>query len=194
MYSLPDVEYKVLLIFPGFGEERQNAETIVEEALQHLNTYKEEPGFRFAPNVSASLDIVLTAEEAYARLQSDDDLATMILHDLPEEEKIELTKACAAQGVPVCHTVYVEEEPRRRRRSSREGRREWHLEFRQPKAKELRAHQIAESTLTASLDDDPEEVGERIGQLIAVLALGVMEFHWGRNPPNYDLPECEPEN
>jgi hypothetical protein len=190
MYSLPDVEYKVLLVFPGFGEERLNAEQIIEEALQHLNTYKEEPGFRFAPNVSASLDIVLTAEQAHARLQSDDDLATMILHDLAEEEKMALTEACAEAGVPVCLTVYVEEDDRPRR-STRGRRHEWHLEIRQRKSKGPRAHQIAESTLTASLDEDPEDVGERIGQLIAVLALGVMEFHWTRNPPRYDIPELE---
>jgi hypothetical protein len=38
------VEYTVILAFPGFGEERENAEEIVERALEWLNTNKDEPG------------------------------------------------------------------------------------------------------------------------------------------------------
>ena len=41
---LDPVEYEVILLFPGFGDERENAEQIVEEALNYLNTEKDEPG------------------------------------------------------------------------------------------------------------------------------------------------------
>ena len=49
-----EVDYTVVLTFPGFGEERENAEAVVEAALEWLNNNKEEPGFRFAPPVSAT--------------------------------------------------------------------------------------------------------------------------------------------
>ena len=40
MASRQDVDYTVVLVFPGFGAERENAETIVESALHWLNTYQ----------------------------------------------------------------------------------------------------------------------------------------------------------
>ena len=53
-----EADYTVVFIFPGYGPERENAEAIVESALEWLNNNKEEPGFRFAPSVSAHLQIV----------------------------------------------------------------------------------------------------------------------------------------
>jgi len=38
------------------------------------------------------------------------------------------------------------------------------------------------------VDADEEELMDRVGQLIAVMALGVMEHHWTLNPPQYHLP------
>jgi hypothetical protein len=186
---LDPVEYEVILVFPGFGDERENAEQIVEEALHYLNTEKDEPGMRFAQHVSARLEIVTDADQADARLQSDDDLATMILHGLPDDERAALTEACARKGVPVCHTVEGEDRPRKRPRSSLTGQRIMNVVFRKGKSEELPVHKILETTLTASLEDDQEELMDRVGQLIAVLALGVMEFHWKRNPPKYYAPE-----
>jgi hypothetical protein len=46
MTSPPEVDYTVILVFPGFGAERENAEAVVESALDWLNTTKIEPGFR----------------------------------------------------------------------------------------------------------------------------------------------------
>jgi hypothetical protein len=187
----PPVEYEVLLVFPGFGEERENAEQIVEAALQHLNTEKEEPGMRFAPNVSARLEIVAGVEDAHDKLETDEDLAMMILHDLDEDEKTQLTQECAERGVLVCHTLPCEDRPRRTQRGER---RPWKIVFSKRKPGELRAHKISEATLTASLEGDEEEVMDRVGQLIAVMALGVMEHHWSQNPPRRyweeDLPEA----
>src|SRR5262245_23838515 len=99
------VEYKVLLVFPGFGDEREHAEQVIETALEYLNTQKDTPGMRFAYPVFAHLETVMGAEQARERLETDDDLAMMILHDLEEEEKVALTLDCAARNVPVCHTV-----------------------------------------------------------------------------------------
>jgi hypothetical protein len=190
MSEPPDIEYQVLLLFPGFGEERDNAEQIIEEALHYLNTEKDEPGMRFAYNVSAQLDIVMNADQAEARLESEDNLALMILHDLPDEERTALTKACAAKGVQVCHSL-VDDSPNRWKKphSSRDKQRGWKMVFRERKDDQARAHRISGSTLTAPLERDREELGERIGQLIAVMALGVMEVHWTRNPPRYEAYE-----
>jgi hypothetical protein len=53
------------------------------------------------------------------------------------------------------------------------------------------AHRIFETTLSAPIDeDDQEEMMDRVGQLIAVMALGVMEHHWRKNPPQ--LPPFTP--
>lgn len=189
MSRLQDVEYQVLLVFPGFGTERENAEEIIEAALEYLNTQKDEPGMRFAQNVSARLETVPDVEQAQDKLGADADLAMMILHGLDDEERIALTEACAESGVLVCHTVEAEGSPRRPRRSS--GRpRQFKVVFRKRKEDdEPRAHRIAETTLTAPLDEDEEEVMDRVGQLIAVMALGVMEHHWTRNPPRWTVPE-----
>jgi hypothetical protein len=43
------------------------------------------------------------------------------------------------------------------------------------------AHRLAAETLTAPVGEDEETQG-RVGELIAVLALGVMEHHWRKNP------------
>jgi hypothetical protein len=179
MSHLQDIEYAVVLLFPGFGEERDNAEQIIEEALQHLNTEKDEPGMRFAQNVFARLEIVTHVLDAETRLRDDEDLAMMILHDLPQEEMNELTRECVAKNVPVCQTVDVPEDSLPERRPRRKDR-GWKIVFSQRTDDKPPAHTIAGLTLTGSLDVDPEELGDRIGQLIAVMALGVMEHHWRR--------------
>jgi hypothetical protein len=191
MSTLQNIDYKVVLVFPGFGEERENAEQIVEAALQYLNTQKDEPGMRFAQNVSAHLDIVMDAEQAQAKLDTEDDLAMMILHDLPDDEKTALTEDCARKGVLVCHTVDAPENPRRGPRPPRGEPRQLKVVFRKGRADEPRAHRIPETTLTASLEDDEEELLDRVGQIITVLALGVMEHHWTRNPPVFEMGETE---
>jgi hypothetical protein len=169
----PDVDYTVLLVFPGFGEERENAETIVESALEWLNANREEPGFRFAPWVTAHLEIVQDADEARARMVDDDSVAMAILHDLAEDERDALVRHCGARHIPVCLS---EDAPRRPRRKG-----PWQLVFRKKAdADEVPTHRLAGATLTDPVAED-EETGDRVGQLIAVLALGVMEHHWGKS-------------
>src|SRR5262249_37561798 len=189
--STPEhIEYKVLLVFPGFGPERENAEQVIEEALHYLNTQKDEPGMRFAYPVFARLEIVSDAEQALTSLRTDDDLAMMILHDLPEEDKAALTEECVSNHVPVCHTVEASENPRKAPRPPRGKERMLKVVFKEKGADDgPPAHRICETTLTAPLEGDPEEIGDRIGQLITVMALGVMEHHWRLNPPRYHLPE-----
>jgi hypothetical protein len=182
MTKPPNVEYKVVLVFPGFGEERANAEAIIEEALAYLNTQKDEPGFRFAAPVSARLEIVPDVEQAQARLLTDDTVAMMILHDLPDEERLAFTGECVAQGVLVCHTTPSPDQPARPRKA-RDKNRGWRFVLKKGSDDEPRAHKIPETTLTATPEDDEEVLMERVQQLIAVLALGVMEHHWTKRPP-----------
>jgi hypothetical protein len=189
MSTRQNIEYQVVLVFPGFGAERENAEQVIEEALEYLNTQKDEPGMRFAQHVFARLEIVTDEEQAQAKLQTDDDLAMMILHDLPDEEKAALTEECAEKDVPVCHTVPPPDNPRPERRSSRARQRRWKVVIKERTTDEPRAHRILETTLTAPPGDDQQEWMDRVGQLITVLALGVMEHHWTRNPPQWDVPE-----
>ena len=183
-----NIEYKVVLVFPGFGEERDNAEQIVEEALHYLNTQKDEPGMRFAYNVSARLEIVPDAEQVQARLRTEDDLALLILHDLDAEEQAAFLKECQERQVPVCITVPAPKNARRPPRSRRPKDRQLKVVFREH-SDEPPCHRILDTTLTAPLEGDEEELMDRIGQLITVMALGVMEFHWRRNPPKFAMPE-----
>src|SRR5262245_23099677 len=106
-----EVEYTVVLIFPGFGTERENAETIVQMALDWLNANRERPGFRFAPTVRAHLELVHNADDARERIESEDDVALVIVHDLPDDERDELLTYCEARDISGCYTV---ESPRRR--------------------------------------------------------------------------------
>jgi hypothetical protein len=170
MVRSPDVDYTVVLVFPGFGAERENAETIVESALDWLNTNKEEPGFRFAPPVSAHLEIVQDADEARARMEADESIALVILYDLAEDERDALLRHCERRHISACCTVDV---PRR------SGRRKgpWKAVVRSEPAKEPPPHRLAAETLTAPVGED-DETGERVGELIAVLALGVMSYHF----------------
>jgi hypothetical protein len=178
-----EVEYSVVLVFPSYGTERDNAETIIEEALGYLNTQKDEPGFRFAYNVSARLDTVPDLEDAQTKLRTDDSVAMMILYDLPDEERLAFTHECLAQNVPVCRTVPASESdaPPRPKAGKREPMK---VVFRKRSPDdEPPAHTILDTTLIASLEDDEEALGDRVGQMIAVMALGVMEHHWKLNPP-----------
>jgi hypothetical protein len=170
-----EVDYTVVLVFPGFGEERDNAETIVESALEWLNTYKDEPGFRFAHHVSAHLEVVADADEARERMAADEGVATVILHGVGDDERDDLLRACLARHVGACYTVDVP-----RPAGPRKG--PWKVVIRKEPARELPAHRLCAETLTAPVAED-EETGGRVGEVIAVLALGVMQYHWERNPP-----------
>jgi hypothetical protein len=178
MNSPPDVDYTVVLVFPGFGTERENAETIVESALEWLNTYKDEPGFRFAPQVSAHLEIVSDVDEARARIEADESVATVILHDVAEDERIPLLRFCEAREISACYTVDVPRRPGPRKGPMK-------VVIRSKPANEVPAHRLAGETLTGPVDEEDEDTQGRIGEVIAVLALGVMEHHWRQNPPSF---------
>jgi hypothetical protein len=173
MASPQEVDYTVVLVFPGFGAEREHAEAIVESALDWLNTNKEEPGFRFAPPVSAHLVIVQDADEARDTITEDEGVAMVLLHDLPDDERDALVRYCARRRIAACYTVDAP-----RPAGPRKG--PWKVVFRKKSAREVPAHQLAAETLTAPVDED-EEAGERVGEVIAVLALGVMQHHWEMN-------------
>jgi hypothetical protein len=173
------VEYAVVLVFPGFGVEREYAEEVVEDALEYLNVPRYEPGMRFAPHVRARLEIVMDAEQAMNRLEADDDVAALIIHDLDDDEKNSLTEECAARGIAVCHTCETSGRPRKKRAKDKKG---WTFTLRPKSEKGPSAHQIADTVLTSPPDDE-EEWSDRVGQVIMVLALGVMQCHWSRNPP-----------
>jgi hypothetical protein len=169
MAENPDVDYTVILVFPGFGAERENAETIIENALEWLNTNKDEPGFRFAYPVSAHLERVSDADEARALIATDESVAMIIVHDLPDDERDDLVRYCGERNIPACITL---DTPRPHGKPG-----PWKVVFRKEPAEEVRAHRLSAETLTDPVEED-EDAGGRVGQLIAVLALGVMEHHW----------------
>jgi hypothetical protein len=104
------------------GTGRENAETVIESALEWLNTNNDEPGFRFA---------------------------------------------------------YVDvSRPSRRRKGPMK------VVFRKCPEREVSAHTLCTESLTSEVDED-DETGARVGELIGVLALGVMSYHWQKyyEPP-----------
>ncbi len=101
----------------------------------------------------------------------------MILHDLADDEKAALTEACAASHVPVCHTEDVAVP--RPRRKKKDG---WTINFKKREKNELHAHRIVAGVLSDPIDDE-DDWQDRVGQLIMVLALGVMENHFGWQTP-----------
>jgi hypothetical protein len=65
--------------------------------------------------------------------------------------------------------------PRRSQRAAEQ----WQVVMRQKSADEVPAHRLVAGTLTDPIEDDEDTAG-RVGEVIAVLALGVMEHHWGK--------------
>jgi len=188
MEPLEEVEYTVVLVFPAWGSQRESAEQIVEEALAYLNVPRYQPGFRFSPEVRAHLEIVGTVEEALDKLEADDEVAMMILYDLDDEERRALMAECDARDVQMCVTTPAPDQPERPRRP-RDKNRGWKFVLRKRPDNEPSAHSICETTLSAPLEDDEEMIVERVQQLIAVLALGVMQYHFGKRGPR--LPRIE---
>jgi hypothetical protein len=172
-----EYEYTVLLVFPGFGDERDNAETIVEAALEWLNTYKDEPGFRFAPYVGAHLEIVPDVDEVRARIEAGDSVAMVLLYDVPEDERNDLVRDCETRAIAACVTTD----------SPRSGPRKgpWQVVIRSKPSSDVPAHRISGATLTDPIEEDEEDTGSRVGELIAVMALGVMSHHFRTHPRKY---------
>jgi hypothetical protein len=166
-----EFEYTVLLVFPGYGTERENAEMIVEMALDWLNTHKETPGFRFAPPVGAHLELLNDAEDAQARIEEDDSVATVILHDIPDDERDALLRECHKREIGACYTVDA----------PRPGRTEgpMKLVIRKKVPGDIPAHRLCAETLTAPVEED-EDSSDRAGEVVAMLALGVMQHHWSK--------------
>src|SRR4051812_27418067 len=106
-----EFEYTVVLVFPGFGPERENAEAIVEGALEWLNANKLEPGFRFAPPVGAHLEVVPDTDAAWEKMEADDSVAMLILHDVADDERDALLKHCRPRNIPICVTVDTPRRP-----------------------------------------------------------------------------------
>jgi hypothetical protein len=103
--SPQDLDYTVVLVFPGFGVEREHAETIVESALCWLNTCKDKPGFRFAAPVCAHLKLVQDADEARATIAADKSVAMVLVHDLADDQRNSLLRHCENRQISACHTV-----------------------------------------------------------------------------------------
>jgi hypothetical protein len=171
MTSLQEIDYTVILVFPSFGEEREHAETIVEAALEWLNTFKEEPGFRFAPQVSAHLEIVGDVDEGRDRIETGESVAMILLHDVAPDERDALVRHCESLHIPACYTI---DRPRRTGPQTEP----WRVVIRSQPTEEVRAHRISGQTLTDPVEEDEEDTGRRVGEVIAVLALGVMEHHF----------------
>lgn len=180
MESPQEFDYTVLLVFPGYGTERENAEMIVESALHWLNTFKDEPGFRFAPPVSAHLEMVQDADEARAAIESDETVATVLIHDLPDEDRDDLVRLCSERDIGVGFTVDIPRRPGPRNEPMK-------VVLRSKPTNEPPAHRLVAETLTGPVEEEDEETGDRVGEVIAVLALGVMQHHFRKNPPRRDF-------
>jgi hypothetical protein len=57
--------------------------------------------------------------------------------------------------------------------------------FRKKSAEDLPGHQLCGETLTGPVEEEDEDTGARVGEVIAVLALGVMQHHWHMKHPEH---------
>ena len=93
-----------------------------------------------------------------------------------------MIRFCGRRHIPTAYTV---DAPRPRRRKG-----PWRIVFgNKPPEHEVPSHQLVASTLTAPVDEEDEETGDRIMQLIAVMALGVMEHHFGKDERRHSFDE-----
>src|SRR5581483_4730704 len=145
--ELQESHYTVLLVFPRFGTERENAETVMEMALDWLNANREKPGFRFAPVVSAHLEIVGNVEEARDKL--DEDVAMVFLHDLDEEERDALARECQERHISLCFTVEVPRTPTPPNLATR-------LVLRKKDPDAIHAHSLSTETLNDPVEEDED--------------------------------------
>jgi hypothetical protein len=175
MTTPPQYEYTVLLLFPGYGSERENAEAVCEMALDWLNHNKETPGFRFNPVVGASLAIVSDLEDVRERIEADDSVALVILHGLDDDERLPILRELRERHVAACYTVDVPRNPK-------PGELKVVIGKRRPDDQPP-AHTLTADTLTDPVDEDEELTSRRVGDCIAVMALGVMSYHWHKVPP-----------
>jgi len=180
-----EVDYTVVFIFPGYGTERENAETIVESALEWLNNNKEEPGFRFAPSVSAHLQIVQDTDEARVLMETDDSVAMILMHDVPDFERDALLLTCLERDIGACYTEHVKRLRKRRRGPMQ-------VVFSKEPSDEPPAHKLVADTLIGPVAED-EETGSRIGEVIAVIALSVMTHHWRKCEPTDPFSDLDEE-
>src|SRR5439155_9349854 len=101
-------------------------------------------------------------DEARARIASDESVAMVFLHDLPDDERDALVRHCERRHIAACVTVDTP-----RRGGPRKG--PWRVVFRSEPSEEVPAHRLAAETLTAPVEEDEETAG-RVGEVIAVLA------------------------
>jgi hypothetical protein len=138
--------------------------------------------------VSAHLETVLNVDAARERVETDDSVAMVMLHEADDEDGHELARECEERNIAVCFTIDAPRPTDDRPPSLK-------LELRKTPADEVRAHRICGETLTDSIADDEDDTGRRVWELIAVLALGVMEHYWRLNPPErlLKIEELPPE-
>lgn len=173
----PEFEYTVLLLVPGYGSERENAEAVVEMALDWLNNHKETPGFRFNPRVGASLAIVSDLDDVRERIAADETVACVLLHGLDDDdERRQFLRDLQGQNISACITVDVPRNP---------APGPLKVVFRKREPDEPSAHTLTADTLTDPVDEDEELTARRVGEVSAVLALGVMTHHWRKHPPRH---------
>jgi hypothetical protein len=101
------------------------------------------------------------------------------MHDVPDEERNALIRDCDDRHIGACYTIDVP------RPTGRRAEGPMKVVIRSKPTNEPSAHRLCAGTLTDPIEEDEEDTGRRVWDLIAVMALGVMQYHFHRNPPQY---------
>jgi len=173
-------KYKVILLMPENLKGAKNAETLLQQALEVLNTHRLGPGFRFSDDVVAALEVAHDKETVLRRAR-EKDLALVIACGFPQEELTRLAHNCRSYQVQFCHAREIPPDDH-----GVNARFIWtHGKdlVKAPGGREIIGHEIEQTIFTNAISDDHEEFQSRIFGAIQILAMGVMSAHSFKHDP-----------
>jgi len=180
--------YKVILLTaPSMAYPQiEHAQEVLNLALEALNSHELPPGMRFADNVTAELEVTNDLEQARNQVKQKK-TGLIIACGFAENAVRPLAELCRKHRLDFCHAS----EPLPEERSSIEEQiatlgEDPHVmpvRFLTPEeaAKKFPGHSVDIATLTDATDISPEVIGDRVGKMIGIIGLGVMQSHHSKS-------------
>jgi len=179
-------KYKVVLLIPPNLEGIENAQAILQQVLDMLNSHRLPPGMRFADEVTAELEVAHDIHTVSGRIKKEKDLALVIACGFEESALKKFVHVCERNNVQFCNAADI---PMDNRQTTEEQAEQLGddpyvipVKFLTPEEVSARRHQlpghnISKAFLTAEIPASPEVMEDRVNWLLGLLALGVMQAH-----------------
>lgn len=182
-------QYKVILLAnPSLSEDAiENAQAMLGNTLELLNSHTLEPGLRFADHVTATLEVAHDLPAVMNRIKREKDVALVIASGFEEKPLWPLAKACKRRNVEFCNAapIPLDERPTLEEQAEILGDEDPYvvpIRFLTPKEAAARKHQlpghnIDQALLTEPIAESPEVMEHRVNKTLMLLAIGVMTAH-----------------